>query len=138
MEKERLPRWGWLLVGLFSVTILANMLNVAVLEPAGLAEEYHVVTVIAAMALVLIYVGVWYDEDRQEYWEFRTERIVGDVIFVVVGAIAGSGLAVVAISDFGFSRILQDVLAMVSGFVVAWGLFWWRNPELYRSEDDGR
>ncbi|MWV40348.1 hypothetical protein [Natrialba sp. INN-245] len=138
MEKDRLPRWGWMLVALFSVTILANMLNVVVLGPAGLAEEYHVVTVIAAMALVLIYVGVWYDEERQEYWEFRTERIVGDVIFVVVGAIVGSGLAIVSIGEFGFSRLLQDVLAMVSGFVVAWGLFWWRNPELYRSEDDGR
>ncbi|TYT61941.1 hypothetical protein [Natrialba swarupiae] len=138
MDKDRLPRWGWMLVALFSVTILANMLNVVVLGPAGLAEEYHVVTVIAAMALVLIYVGVWYDEERQEYWEFRTERIVGDVIFVVVGAIVGSGLAIVSIGEFGFSRLLQDVLAMVSGFVVAWGLFWWRNPELYRSEDDGR
>ncbi len=110
-----------MLVALFSVTILANMLNVVVLGPAGLAEEYHVVTVIAAMALVLIYVGVWYDEERQEYWEFRTERIVGDVIFVVVGAIVGSGLAIVSIGEFGFSRLLQDVLAMVSGFVVAWG-----------------
>ncbi|RQG92091.1 hypothetical protein [Natrarchaeobius chitinivorans] len=137
MDKERLPRWGWLLVGLFGMTILANAINVIVFEPAGLSEEYRVVTVIAGMSLVLIYVGVWYDDDRQGYWEYRWERIVGDVVFVLVGAVTASSLAIVAISDFGFSQIVQDIVAMISGFVLAWGLFWWRNPELYR-DDDGR
>ncbi|RQG97475.1 hypothetical protein [Natrarchaeobius oligotrophus] len=135
MDKERLPRWGWLLVGLFAMTIVANLVNVFVLGPAGLAEEYHVVTIITAMSLVLIYVGVWYDEHRQQYWEHRRERIFGDVVFIVVGAVVGSSLALVAILDFGLSRLVQDVVAMVAGFLLSWGLFWWRNPELYRNED---
>ncbi|RQG89083.1 hypothetical protein EA462_11945 [Natrarchaeobius halalkaliphilus] len=135
MDKERFPRWGWLLIGLFGATMVANLVNIAVLGPAGLSEEYFVVTIITGMSLVLIYTGVWYDDERAQYWEHSTERVFGDVVFVVIGAAVGSALAIVAISDIGLSRIVQDVIAMVAGFVLSWGLFWWRNPELYRAED---
>ncbi|MFP8952006.1 hypothetical protein ACLI4Z_03395 [Natrialbaceae archaeon A-arb3/5] len=134
MDKETLPRWGWLLVGLIITSVAANILNALLLGPAGLAEEYHVVTVITAMSLVLIYIGVWYDEDRQHYWEHSTERIVGDVSFVLIGAAAGSSLALVVIGDFDLSQIVLDVIAMVSGFLLSWVLFWWRNQDLYQQE----
>ncbi|THE65221.1 hypothetical protein D8Y22_08385 [Salinadaptatus halalkaliphilus] len=134
MDKELLPRWGWLLVGLFVVATVANMLNYAVLGPAGLHEEYFVITVITGMAPVLIYIGVWYDDDRQHYWEHRSERIFGDVVFVLVGAALGSSIALVMLTDLGATGLIADIAAMVAGFVLSWGLFWWRNPELYRDE----
>ncbi|ELZ01910.1 hypothetical protein C482_05962 [Natrialba chahannaoensis JCM 10990] len=134
MDKEALPRWGWLLVGLFATAMIANLLNFTVLGPAGLGQDYQVVTIITAMSPVLIYVGVWYDEDRQHYWEQPREHIIGDVVFVIVGAALGSSLALVAIVGFGLWQILQDIIAMGAGFMLSWGLFWWRNPSLYRHE----
>ncbi|WP_049922014.1 hypothetical protein [Halopiger djelfimassiliensis] len=132
MDKETVPRWAWLLVGLFGMAIVANLLNVAVLEPAGLPAEYQVVTVITAMSPVLIYVGVWYDEDRQHYWDRSRAHIAGDLLFVIVGAALGSSIALVAIVDLGLWRFVQDLAAMAAGFMLSWGLFWWRNPDLYR------
>lgn len=131
MDKGTLPRWGWLLVGLFAMAILANMINVTVLEPLGLPGEYQVITVITGMAPVLIYVGVWYDDDRQHYWEQSRVRIGGDLLFVLAGAAIGASIALVAIVDFGLPRLAQDVVAMTVGFLLSWGLFWWRNPDLY-------
>ncbi|MFA9425669.1 hypothetical protein [Natronorubrum sp. A-ect3] len=134
MDKETLPRWGWLLIGLFAMAIIANTLNIVVLGPAGLPEQFQVITVITLMAPVLIYIGVWYDEERQHYWEQSQEHIAGDVLFVFVGAAVGSAIALVAIVDIGLPRLLQDVGAMAAGFMLSWGLFWWRNPSLYRAE----
>lgn len=132
MDKERFPRWGWLLIGLLVAAISANLITFIVLRPMGLPEEYQVVPIITAMAPVMIYVGVWYDDDRQSYWENSREHIVGDVLFVVSGAALGSAMALVTIVDFGIWRILQDVITMGAGFLLSWGLFWWRNPDLYR------
>lgn len=131
MDKQRLPRWGWLLVGLFLAALIANLLNWLVVLPSGLPEAYRSITVIATMSPVLIYVGVWYDADKQHYWTHSRVRIVGDILFVVAGATLGSAIALVAIVGFGLPGFLQDVLAMAGGFLLAWGLFWWRNPDLY-------
>ncbi|SEW16919.1 hypothetical protein [Natrinema salifodinae] len=130
MDRERLPRWGWLLVGLFVAALSANLLNL-VLVPTVLPDAYRTITVITAMAPVLIYIGVWYDEDRRHYWEQSRARIVGDVLYVVSGAALGSALALVAVVDLGISQFLQEVTAMATGFLLAWGLFWWRNPDMY-------
>jgi hypothetical protein len=135
MDKERLPRWGWLLAGLFVMSLVAQLLNQLVLFPAGLPDEYQSITVITLMSPVLIYLGVWYDEDRQHYWERSQERIVGDLVFVVAGAALGSALVLVAIVDLGLMPLIQDILAMAVGFMLSWGLFWWRNPEVYRGLD---
>ena len=134
MDKETLPRWGWLVIGLFGMAMVAFVINSAVLGPAGLPESYHVITVITGMAPVLIYVGVWYDEERQAYWEHTRGHIVGDLAFVVAGAAIGSAVALVAVIDLGLPRIVQEIVAMVGGFMLSWGLFWWRNPDLYREE----
>lgn len=94
MDKETLPRWGWLLLGLFAMAVVANTFNLFVLGPAGVPERYHVVTVITSMAPVLIYIGLWYDDDRQQYWDHSREHIVGDLVFVITGAaieFSGSG-----------------------------------------------
>lgn len=131
MDKERLPRWGWLLAGLFVMSILAQILNQLVLFPVGLPEAYQSITVITLMSPVLIYVGVWYDEDRQHYWERSQEQIAGDLAFVVAGAALGSAIVLVAIVDFGLPQIVQDIVAMAVGFMLSWGLFWWRNPDVY-------
>ncbi|WP_170831066.1 hypothetical protein [Natronobacterium texcoconense] len=131
MDKDRLPRWGWLLVGLFVASMGAQFVNAFVFAPAGLAEEYWVITVITAMAPVLIYLGIWYDDDRQHYWEYPRERIVGDLAFVLMGAAVGSALALVAIIDFDIPRLLREVVSMGVGFLFSWALFWWRNPDLY-------
>ncbi|WP_436346026.1 hypothetical protein [Natronorubrum sp. FCH18a] len=133
MDKETLPRWGWLLLGLFAMAIVANTLNIVVLRPAGLPDEYQVITVITSMAPVLIYIGIWYDEERQQYWDRSREHIAGDLVFVVTGAAIGSAIVLVPIVDLGLPRIVQDVVAMAAGFMLSWGLFWWRNTELYRS-----
>ncbi len=134
MDTESIPRWGWLLGSLFAASILAQLVNLLVLFPLGLPEAYQVVTMIAAMSPVLIYVGVWYDEDRQHYWEYSRLRIAGDVSFVVLGAVIGSSTVLVAIVGTGLPLLVRDVLAMGGGFLAAWGLFWWRNPDLYRRE----
>ncbi|WP_049928193.1 hypothetical protein [Halopiger goleimassiliensis] len=135
MDKETVPRTGWLLVGLLAATILASVVN-AILSQYGFSEEYHAITVITAMAPVLIYVGVWYDDDRQHYWEHSTIRILGDLVFVLLGALAGSALVLLALLGT-LPWILEEIVAMAGGFAFGWGLFWWRNPELYR-EDSGR
>ncbi|WP_254762194.1 hypothetical protein [Natrinema marinum] len=134
MDKERLPRWGWLMIGLFLAVLVANLLNLLVLVPAVFPETYRAITVIATMSPVVIYVGVWYDEDRQEYWRASRTKIVGDVLFVVSGATTGAAIALVAVADLGLSSFLLDILAMAAGFLLAWGLFWWRNPGLYAGD----
>ncbi|NUB89816.1 hypothetical protein HTZ84_18990 [Haloterrigena sp. SYSU A558-1] len=135
MDKETLPRWGWLLLGLFAMAVVANTFNLFVLGPAGVPERYHVVTVITSMAPVLIYVGVWYDDDRQQYWDHSREHIVGDIVFVITGAAIGAGMGVVATEGIGLPPFVEDVIAMAIGFMLSWGLFWWRNTELYRDLD---
>ena len=135
MDKETLPRWGWLLLALFAMSIVATAFNLAVLSPAGVPERYHVVTVITSMAPVLIYIGVWYDEDRQQYWDHSREHIVGDLVFVVTAAAIGAGMALVATEGVGLPAFVEDVTAMAVGFMLSWGLFWWRNTELYRNLD---
>lgn len=135
MDRERLPRWGWLLVGLFLAALVANLLNL-VLVPTVFPDAYRSITVIAAMSPVLIYVGVWYDEDRRHYWTASRARIVGDVAFVVTAAVLGSGIVLVAILDLGLPRFLTDVVAMAGGFLLSWGVFRWRNPDLYAIERD--
>ncbi|WP_408957107.1 hypothetical protein [Natrinema sp. 74] len=131
MDKERLPRWGWLMIGLFVAVLIANLLNLLVLVPAVFPETYRAITVIATMSPVVIYVGIWYDEDRQEYWEASRAKIVGDILFVVTGAAMGSAIALVAVAELGLPGFLLDILAMAAGFLLAWGLFWWRNPAMY-------
>ncbi|MFC4542575.1 hypothetical protein ACFO5R_11660 [Halosolutus amylolyticus] len=133
MDKESVPQWGWLLLGLFAASMVAQLINVFVLS---LPEDYQTITIIAAMSPVLIYVGVWYDEDRSHYWENSREHIAGDVLFVVSGAAIGSAIALVVIVDLGVGRFVQDIIGMAAGFLLSWGLFWWRNPEVYRTEAD--
>ena len=135
MDKETLPRWGWLLLGLFAMAFVANAVNLFVLAPAGVTERYHVITVIASMAPVLIYIGIWYDDDRQQYWEHARAHILGDLTFIVVGAAMGAGIALVATEGVGLSPLLEEVVAMGVGFALAWGLFWFRNADLYRDLD---
>ncbi|OVE83876.1 hypothetical protein [Natronolimnobius baerhuensis] len=134
MDKQRLPRWGWLLLGLFAMSVLSTAINMALLDPRGLEEAYQIVTVITMMAPVLIYVGVWYDEHRQHYWEHPTERIIGDLTFVLFGALIGSTMTLAVILGLGLPRVIQDIIAMGGGFMLSWGLFWWRNPDLYFEE----
>ena len=131
MDKERLPRWAWLMIGLFLAVLVSNLLNLVVLVPAVFPETYRSITVIAAMAPVLIYVGIWYDEERQPYWSQSQAKIVGDVLFVVTGAILGAAIVLAALVGVGLPGTLLDILAMSAGFLLAWGLFWWRNPTLY-------
>ena len=134
MEKETLPRWGWLLGGLLIASLIGTLLNNLVLFGLGLPEEYQVVTVITAMAPVLIYVGIWYDEERQGYWEKSRGWMAGDLTFVLLGAALGSSMVLLVIDDVGVPQIVKDLLAMTGGFMLSWGMFWWRNPEVYREE----
>ena len=134
-DKEWLPRWGWLLVGLFGLAVLSTLVNATVFAPLGLPESYFVVTTIAAMAPVLIYVGVWHDDDRQHYWDHTRSRILSDLVFVVTGAALGAAFTVALTVDTGFGQIVRDLLAMTLGFVTGWLLFWFRNPELYRDAE---
>jgi hypothetical protein len=136
MDKERLPRWGWLMVGLFLAVLVANLLNLLVLVPAVFPEAYRSVTVITTMSPVLIYVGIWYDEDRRRYWTNSRAKIAGDVLFVVTGAALGSAITLVAIVGSGLPDFLSDIVAMGVGFLLSWGLFWWRNQGLYADEPD--
>lgn len=133
MDKERLPRWGWLLLGLVVASFVASILNLVL----GVTDDFSVVTIVALMSPVLIFVGVWYDEDKRTYWEHSDAHVVGDVLFVVVGTALGAGLALVMILDFDLPQLAQDVVAMITGFLFGWALFWWRNTDLYR-EGDGR
>lgn len=133
MDKERLPRWGWLLLGLVVASFVASILNLVL----GVTDDFSVVTIVALMSPVLIFVGVWYDEDKRAYWEHSDAHVVGDVLFVVVGTALGAGLALVMILDFDLPQLAQDVVAMITGFLFGWALFWWRNTDLYR-EGDGR
>ena len=136
MDKEQVPRWGWLMIGLFLAALIANLVNWFVLMPAGLPDAYRSMTVITTMSPVLIYVGVWYDEDRQQYWRHSRARIAGDVLFVLSGAALGSAIALVAVDGLGIPGFFRDILAMGAGFLLAWGLFWWRNPDLYDADLD--
>lgn len=135
MDKDRLPRWGWLLLGLFLASLLSSLLNVFFV-PALFSEAYQSITTITIMAPVLIYVGVWYDEDRQQYWRHSRPRILGDLLFVVTGAALGSAIALVALVALGRSGFVTDILAMAAGFLLSWGVFWWRNPDLYSEDSD--
>lgn len=134
MDKERFPRWGWLMIGLLLAVVVANLLNLFVLVPAVFPETYRSITVIATMSPVVIYVGIWYDEDRQGYWEESRAKILGDVLFVVTGAAMGAAIALVVLIEVGLPTFFLDILAMAAGFLLAWGLFWWRNPEMYAGE----
>jgi len=137
MDKERLPRWGWLMVGLFLAVLVANLLNLLVLVPAVFPEAYRSVTVITTMSPVLIYVGIWYDEDRRRYWTNSRAKIAGDVLFVVTGAALGSAITLVAIVGSRLPDFLSDIVAMGVGFLPCrGGCFWWRNQGLYADEPD--
>ncbi|WP_254766558.1 hypothetical protein [Salinilacihabitans rarus] len=130
MDRESLPRWAWLLLGLLVAAAASSTINWLL----DVALEWRVVTTIAFMSPVLVYVGVWYDEDRRSYWEHSRARIVGDALFVVVASALGAGIALALVLDTGLNQLLRDVVAMIVGFTLGWGLFWWRNPELYREE----
>ncbi len=134
MDKDRLPRWGWLLGGLLLASMVGTVLNSLLLFDLGLPESYQVVTVITAMAPVLVYVGVWYDEDRRHYWENSRTWILGDLTFVLLGASLGSSLALLAIDDVGVPQLVGDLVGMTGGFMLSWGLFWWRNPDVYSEQ----
>ncbi|WP_276255408.1 hypothetical protein [Halomontanus rarus] len=138
MDKESFPRWAWLLAGLVAAAMVSQAINLAALRPLGLPEAFEVVTTITLMSPVLIYVGLWYDDHRQEYWDHSRARIVGDVLFVLAGALLGSATVLAMIVDTGWSRLILDVLAMFAGFVAGWALFWWRNTELYGGESETR
>ena len=129
MDKESLPQWGWLLIGLFATAIGAQLVNAIVLFPLGLPLDYQVVTIIAAMAPVLVYTGIWYEE-RETYWEKPRAHFYGDVLFVVFGAALGAAIVLLVVLDF-VGGFVADVLAMFGGFVAAYALFWWRNTDLY-------
>ena len=133
MDKETLPRWGWLLIGLFIAMIGGQLLNFLILFPWGLPEAYQVVTIITLMAPVIVYTRVWFDGHRHQYWEHSRARIVGDLCFVLLGTVAGSSIALVAVVDTAVPTMLADLIAMAAGFFFAWGLFWWRNADIYRS-----
>ena len=136
MDKERLPHWGWLLVGLFGAVVVGNSIYYLALAPMGVPREYDVVPVIALMAPVLFMVNVWYDDDRAAYWEHSRAHVAGDVAFTVFGAAVGAAIAIVGLLEVAFvGEFLRSILGMVVGFVFAWGLFWWRNLDLYRSEN---
>jgi len=134
MDKETLPRSVWLLLGLFVMLGISTVLNAFVFGPAGLPESYYIVTNITAMSLVVVYLGVWYDDDRQQYWEHARERIVADIVFVLGGTAVGASIALAVLLDTGLPRLAIDLGAMAAGFMLGWGLFWWRNPDLYRLE----
>ncbi len=134
MDKDSLPRWAWLLAALLVTAFVAQLINAI----AGVSPDWQVVMVVSLMAPVLIYVGIWYNEDRQHYWEHSRGKIGGDIVFIIVGTGLGAGIGVAATIDFIGTQIIRDVLAMGTGFVFGWSLFWWRNTELYGSDDTQR
>ena len=135
LDTDRYPEWAWLLLGLFVAAVLANLLNV-VLALAGLPETYFVVTIIAAMAPVVIFMGVHFREDRRGYWDHSRARILSDLAFVVVTTALGAAFVVAALADSGLYDLLVNIVAMSVGFVAGWALFYWRNPEIYRGESN--
>ena len=135
VDRDRLPKWAWLLLGLFGAAFLTNVLNV-LLFYRWLPEAYGVVPVIGSMVPVFLYVGLWHDEDRSHYWEFHRLRIVGDVVFVVLGAIAGASMTLAVLAEVGLTGLGAELFGVVVGFGSGWVLFYFRNPELYR--DDSR
>ena len=136
VDRDRLPKWAWLLLGLFGAAFIVNILNVLIFF-RWLPEQYGVIPVIGSMVPVFIYVGLWHDDDRSHYWEFPRLRIVGDLVFVVFGAIAGAGMALAALSELGLTGLGAELVGVLVGFITGWLLFYFRNPELYR-DDDGR
>ncbi|MFP9190073.1 hypothetical protein [Natronosalvus vescus] len=128
MNKDRFPQWMWLLLALMVAALLANVLSVLF----GVSDDWQITIVVTMMAPVLIYVGIWYEEERQHYWEHSRAKISGDLLFLVVGTGIGAGIAVAFTLELIGNRFLRDILAMVAGFLTGWILFWWRNPELYR------
>ncbi|AHG00450.1 hypothetical protein HALLA_18255 [Halostagnicola larsenii XH-48] len=138
MDKERLPQWGWLLLGLFAMALLSQVLNVLVLGPAGLPPEYFVVTLIVGMSLVVIYVSVWYEDDRADYWDQSGASYFGDVFFVVLATIIAAAFAIAVTLEAGLGQLFRELIGMIAGFATAWGMFYWRNTGLYRTDDDSR
>ncbi len=43
-------------------------------------------------------------------------------------------MTLAVILGLGLPRVIQDIIAMGGGFMLSWGLFWWRNPDLYFEE----
>lgn len=138
MDKERLPQWVWLLLGLFAMAMFSQVLNVLVLGPVGLPPEYFVVTLIAGMSLVVIYISVWYEDDRANYWEQSGASYFGDVFFVLLGTIIAAGFAIAVTLEAGLGQLFRELIGMIAGFATAWGMFYWRNTGLYRTDDDSR
>lgn len=132
MDRETLPQWGWLVVGLLAAALIAGTANALLLYPSGLPERYGVVTTIALMAPVLVYVSIWHDDERRDYWEHSRVRIAADAAFLVAGATLGSAAVMVALAGILRYWIFDEIAGMFAGFVAAWGLFWWRNAGLYR------
>ncbi|MCU4751898.1 hypothetical protein OB919_07865 [Halobacteria archaeon AArc-curdl1] len=131
MDKDSLPQWAWLLLALMAAAVFANAIALGL----GISEDWQVAVVVTAMSPVLIYVGVWYEKERQHYWEQSRAKIVGDLLFLLTGAAIGSGIAIALTLDLIGNRILRDIIAMIGGFLTGWLLFWWRNPSLYRLTD---
>lgn len=129
MDTDSVPRWGWLALALVVASVASQLLNFLVLFPLGLPEYYGAVTNVAAMAPVLVYVGFWFDEEKQSYWDRSRARLAGDLFFVVFGATLGAAVALVALEDVITSELFRDVPALLAGFVAAYVLFWWRNPD---------
>ena len=132
VDRDRFPRWVWLMLGLFVMAMLANMVNAFVLIPNDIIDQrYAVVTVIAGMAPVIVYVGIWYDDHRRHYWEYHRLKIAGDLTFIVLGTIAGTGFSLIGLAETGLHTIVQDLIGMTIGFLAGWLLFYVRNPDLY-------
>ena len=130
LDTDRYPEWAWLLLALFLAAVVANLVNV-VLSLFGFPEEYFVVTIIAAMSPVVIFLGIRFDDDRSHYWEYSRTRIVADLAFIVVTTALTAAFVLAFIGDTGLYELLQNILAMSIGFVAGWALFYWRNPDLY-------
>lgn len=135
MDKERLPQWAWLLLGLFAMAVLSQVLNVLVLGPVGLPAEYFVVTLIAGMSLVVIYVSVWYEDERADYWDQTGAGYFGDIFFVLLGTIIAAAFAIAVTLEVGLGQLFRELIGMIAGFATAWGMFYWRNAGLYRTDD---
>lgn len=132
MDPESLPRWAWLVLALLVAAVASTVVNAAALFPLGLPAAYQSITTITFMAPVVIYVGVWHDDDRRQYWERSRQHVLGDLVFVASGALLASATVLVVIVDVGLPQLAIDMAAMLAGFVAAWVLFWWRNPDIYR------
>ncbi|AGB14959.1 hypothetical protein Halru_0315 [Halovivax ruber XH-70] len=131
VDRDRLPRTGWLFVGLLVMALVTNLLNALLFHPLGLPVSFGAATVIAGMAPVIIYVGVWYDEEKRPYWEHNRLRIATDVTFVVIGTLLGASVALFGLLELGLPRLPRELVAMLVGLVAGWALFYTRNPEIY-------